>query len=49
MPIILPRIRVEKDVASSLCKRSGQETTGTKRALQEKHGASTNEAAEKIR
>ena len=46
--VLLPRIRREKDVASSLCEGSGQETTGTKRALQEEHGASTNEAAEEI-
>ena len=47
--VLLPRIRREKDVASGLCQRSGQETTRTKRALQEEHGASTNEAAEEIR
>ena len=40
--ILLSRIRREKDVASGVCERSGQETTGTKRALQEEHGASTN-------
>ena len=46
--IRLPRIRREKDVASSLLERSGQETTGTKRTLQEEHGASKNEAAEEV-
>ena len=46
--VLLPRIRREKDVASSLCEGSGQETTGTTRALQEEHGASTNKAAEEI-
>ena len=49
MPLTFFCPRREKDVASSLCERSGQETTGTKRALQEEHGASTNEAAEEIR
>ena len=47
--VLLPRIRREKDVASSFCEGGGQETTVTKRALQEEHGASTNEAvAEEI-
>ena len=46
--ILLSRIRREKDVASGLCERSGQETTGTKPALQEEHGASTNETAEEV-
>ena len=46
--VLLPRIRREKDVASSLCEGSDQETTGTKRALQEEYGASANEAAEEI-
>ena len=45
---LLPRIRRKKDVASNLCEGGGQETTGTKRALQEEHGASANEAAEEI-
>ena len=43
--VLLPGIRRKKDVASSVCEGSGQETTGTKRALQEEHG---NEAAEEI-
>ena len=47
--ILLPGIRREKDVASSLCERSDQETGGTKRALQEEHCASTNETAQEIR
>ena len=46
--VLLPRIRGKKDVASSLCKGSDQETAGTKLALQEEHGASANEAAEEI-
>ena len=46
--ILSSRIRMEKDVALGLCERSGQETTGTKRALQEEHSASTNDAAEEV-
>ena len=42
-----PEYQGEKDVSSSLCEGSGQETTGAKRALQKEYGASTNEAAEK--
>ena len=47
--ILLPIIRREEDVASILREGSGQETTGTKRALQEVYGASTNETGEEIR
>ena len=46
--ILLPGIRGEKDVASGICERSDQKTTGAKRAMQEEHGASANEATQKI-
>ena len=46
--VLLPRIRKEKNVASNLYKGGGQETTGTKRAMQEEEGTSANEAAEEI-
>ena len=43
-----PEYEREKDVTLGLCENSGQETTGAKRALQDDHGASTNEAAEEV-
>ena len=46
--ILSPGIRREEDVASSLRERSNQETAGTARALQEEHGASTNETAQEM-
>ena len=46
--ILLPGIRGEKDVASGIRERSDQKTTGAKRAMQEEHGASANEATQKI-
>ena len=46
--ILLPGIRREKDVASGIRERSDQKTTGVKRAMQEEHGASANEATQKI-
>ena len=50
MPLtfFLPGIRREKDVASGIRERSDQKTTGVKRAMQEEHGASANEATQKI-
>ena len=47
--ILLPGVQREKDVASSLCERSDQETAGIKRALQEEYCASTNETTQEIR
>ena len=46
--ILLPGIRREKDVASDVRERSDQKTTAVKRAMQEEHGASANEATQKI-
>ena len=46
--ILLPGIRREKDVASGIRERSDQKTTGVERAMQEEHGASANEATQKI-
>ena len=46
---LLPGVRREKDVASSSCERSDQETAGIKRALQEEYCAGTNETAQEIR
>ena len=43
--ILLPGVRREKDVASSLCERSDQETAGIKRALQKEYCANTNQTA----
>ena len=44
-----PEYEGKRDVASGVCERSCQETTGIERALQEENGASTNEVTEEIR
>ena len=46
--ILLPRKRGEEDVASGICEGSDQKTTRAKRAMQEEHGASTNETTQEI-
>ena len=46
--ILLPGVRGEEDVASSIREGSDQKTTRAKRAMSEKHGASANEATQEI-